>query len=604
MSPFFCGAWDLSGDPIERRLGDPDRAAMRGSLGGENPDEFMNGPLWLAGATGSLSSDGEAALGLAGCAASRKDGPLDLKALLEMGRRGLDALRLEGHHALAFGEPRRGRLTLLRDPSGGERLYFTRDGGLLLFASSVSALLAHSRVPRMADLEMLREYAVAERMLFGTQTPFAGIEELLPGHALLVEGAPGSPRAVPPPRRVGGTAAPAQPNTIRERLLLATRLAIGTDRQVAVSLSGDLFSASVAACAVDILGAKNVCAFTSQFDDPGHPTQAEAACLASRHLGIEHRLLPISFEDFFDAIPESSWRSERPFRLKEIPALILSRKVGASGFKKLLGGEERLSWAEETSQRLRGLSEWISRLPCPDRTLRHWPAVMFYHQESSRDLFDLERALQWGPLPPPEMYYPVLSILERRGLVRDAADFYPGYLQDLVRSLARSPRVAASLAAVEHLPLNVQWHYWDSLRASPDLIFGQKREVSGHAGAERIAPGLFACCDELTEPVLFDPPPHIEHSLWAAMSWRLPEGVLSRSEAHTGIPPAWTSETVRRLAPLLDDAMKPLDPHLAVDWPIFRRPERRLNLALWHRIWIEMTLRQTPPSWEELRKSP
>ena len=135
----LLGAWSLDDRPARRKISPLAEARMLARLPG-HPDglaEIAEGPLWLVGARAKLVRAGAGCLGHEGVLVG--DGA----------RRALawDAPP-EGHFALARADLGARRLTLLRGLSGGERLYYARLPGLVLFAASLRPLLAHPEIGR------------------------------------------------------------------------------------------------------------------------------------------------------------------------------------------------------------------------------------------------------------------------------------------------------------------------------------------------------------------------------------------------------------------------------------------------------------------------
>src|SRR5213593_3740447 len=117
---------------------------------------------------------------------SRSDTEVVLEALCAWGPAALP--RLNGMFALAFWEPRSRRLILARDRYGEKPLYYTRAGGLLVFASELGALLRHGGVPLEIDPQGLELY-----LTFGfipaPWTIYRGVRKL--PHAACLEARPG-----------------------------------------------------------------------------------------------------------------------------------------------------------------------------------------------------------------------------------------------------------------------------------------------------------------------------------------------------------------------------------------------------------------------------
>jgi asparagine synthase (glutamine-hydrolysing) len=99
-------------------------------------------------------------------------------------------LRLRGMFALAIYDRRKGqgreRLLLARDPLGIKPLLYTQNGGTLLFASELKALLASGRVPAQTDPDAIRTL-----LTFGSipqpATAIRNVQMLPAAHRLIAE---------------------------------------------------------------------------------------------------------------------------------------------------------------------------------------------------------------------------------------------------------------------------------------------------------------------------------------------------------------------------------------------------------------------------------
>jgi hypothetical protein len=126
----LLGAWSLGPLPPQDLLGE---AAVRAMLGhvGANIAELARGRLWMVADRSKVTEDAR------GCAAYEgfiPDGSFAAN-LPDDWRRAP-----EGHFVLA--QSNSVSLRLLRALSGGERLYYTRVGAVVLFSSTLRALLA------------------------------------------------------------------------------------------------------------------------------------------------------------------------------------------------------------------------------------------------------------------------------------------------------------------------------------------------------------------------------------------------------------------------------------------------------------------------------
>jgi asparagine synthase (glutamine-hydrolysing) len=91
--------------------------------------------------------------------------------------------RLDGMFAFAIWDETQGHLLLARDRLGKKPLYYTVQGGRLLFASEIKALLAYPGITREMDLEALNYYLTFSNVP-APLTLFSGIRKLPAAHTL------------------------------------------------------------------------------------------------------------------------------------------------------------------------------------------------------------------------------------------------------------------------------------------------------------------------------------------------------------------------------------------------------------------------------------
>ena len=96
------------------------------------------------------------------------------------------AARLAGDFAFGLFDPSGPRLILGRDVLGVRPLFYARAGDTLLFASEIKALLAHPRVWRRPDLDLLATYLMSGSWDPDGRTLFEGAHYLQPSHAAIV----------------------------------------------------------------------------------------------------------------------------------------------------------------------------------------------------------------------------------------------------------------------------------------------------------------------------------------------------------------------------------------------------------------------------------
>jgi len=108
---------------------------------------------------------------------------------------GLESIpKLRGMFAMGIYDAKMRVLTLARDALGVKPLYYKNDGGELVFASDLRAILAHPNTTALPDLRMVSAYMTTIRAVLAGRTLFDGVSSLGPGEMMLVDldGARGS----------------------------------------------------------------------------------------------------------------------------------------------------------------------------------------------------------------------------------------------------------------------------------------------------------------------------------------------------------------------------------------------------------------------------
>ena len=262
-------------------------------------------------------------------------------ALLEHeGLAGLD--RLNGQFALAWWQPRRRRLTLVRDRFGVRPLsYATGADGSLVFGSEAKALFASGEVRAAVDPAGLDQVLT----LWAPQAPrtaFAGVSQLEPGSVLVWE------RGRIVERRRWWTAGPGgeEPGEGLEDLLRdSVALRLRADVPVGAYLSGGLDSSLISALA-QVEKEGELRTFSVAFDDPAYDERAEQE-LVARALGTSHHVVEAGAAEIADAFPDVVRHAETPLvRTAPVPLYLLAREVHAHDLKVVVTGEgaDELFW--------------------------------------------------------------------------------------------------------------------------------------------------------------------------------------------------------------------------------------------------------------------
>lgn len=267
-----------------------------------------------------------------------------LRAWTEWGE---DALRrFDGQFAFAIWDRRAKRLVVARDRLGVRPIHTCVHDGRLYFASEIKAIFAaNDAIPRGFDPRGMDETftfwsAVAPR------TPFAGVDELPPGHLRIYDLPSGETYErrwfeVSFPRRGERTfrgSVEDAAELVKSALERAVSLRmLRADVPVGAYLSGGLDSSLVAALAQR--ATKRFSTFSVRFDDAEYDETHYQRMVAER-LGTDHHELLVSRADIARAFPLVVTHAERPMlRTAPAPLFLLSKQVQESGIKVVLTGE-------------------------------------------------------------------------------------------------------------------------------------------------------------------------------------------------------------------------------------------------------------------------
>jgi asparagine synthase (glutamine-hydrolysing) len=211
-----------------------------------------------------------------------------LAALVHWGEGALK--RLRGMFAFAFWDRREEILFAARDPFGIKPFYFLHEGGRLVFASEVAALLASGLHPREIDPVALADY-LAWFAVPAPRTIYRGITSLQPGECLRFHQGELQVR-----RDWNFQSVPTDPEPsssradfvrrLRGRLEDSIRAHVLADVPVGAFLSGGLDSAVVAGLMSRATG-KALKTFSIGFEEGGFSEAGEAEATA-RHFGAVH----------------------------------------------------------------------------------------------------------------------------------------------------------------------------------------------------------------------------------------------------------------------------------------------------------------------------
>ena len=249
--------------------------------------------------------------------------------------------RINGQFSLAIWDSKKKELFLGRDRVGIRPLYYAWSAGRILFASEIKAILAVDGA-RELDLEALSQIFVLWSTLPG-RTVFKGINELPPGHFMLVKKDRTEPKRywrIPChlSKTGDGLCFSDAAEQLRELLSDAVRLRLRADVPVGAYLSGGLDS-SIIAMLISRNSSSHLKTFslgfqTGSFDETSFQQEL------IRFLRTDNHQVIISNAEIRKFFPETVWHCEKPvLRTSPVPMFILSKLVRSEGYKVVLSGE-------------------------------------------------------------------------------------------------------------------------------------------------------------------------------------------------------------------------------------------------------------------------
>lgn len=237
-------------DPLGRMHLGHRRLAILDTEGGAQPLGNETGEIWVS-FNGEIYNFLELREALAASGRHRLATRSDTEVLVHLYEdEGPDFLRrLNGMFAFGLWDARRGRLLLARDRLGVKPLYWTMQGGRLMFASEMKALLAFPGFERRLDAGALAGY-LALRYIPEPATIWTDIKMLEPGHYL--EWEPGGEPRIRRYWALDYSDPLDEPDEVladrvEDLLLDAVRLRLRSDVPVGALLSGGIDSSLVVA---------------------------------------------------------------------------------------------------------------------------------------------------------------------------------------------------------------------------------------------------------------------------------------------------------------------------------------------------------------------
>lgn len=475
--------------------------------------------------------------------------------------------RLRGMYDFALWDTRHERLVLAVDHVGIKPLYLAEHSGRLMFASEAKALFADPTLPRALNRDVLDTFLSFGYMI-GTDTLYAGVRRLPPGHALIVEN--GQQRLIQHwhPQYPEASHRPTDEAAIiretQERLREAVRLHLRSDVPLGLFLSGGIDSATILAL-MSALEPGRIKTFSVGYH-MGHSAatpddETLHAHRVANHFKADHHELIITADDWWNTLFAYVFHHDEPNANPSIISLQALAAITAQHVKVVLngtGGDE---------------------LFCGYRSHRRVPWVL--HNAARLDrAFSRDRRARWigGPMGRLEKLYPTLRrkrvigalpvyLPEWRALnlptadgLRRLASFEGLVLSDYLRHRLYSPDIMAAWQRAQHK----ETVYADLLRrswtAQPEDLAQALVINTWLPGNGLLAVDKVTMAHSLEARVPFFDPPLLEFAM------RIPSSIRLASNKH-----------------VLREAMRPFLPDFAL-----RRPKQPFGTPILG--WFDTTL--------------
>ena len=510
--------------------------------------------------------------------------------------------RFRGMFAFALWDARSRDLWLVRDRIGVKPLYWARHHGRLIFASEIKALLEDPELPRAVDEEALFHY-LSFLTTPAPQTLFAGIRKLAGGTWMRVR-----PDGRVEERRYWDALANARPMpgasddelaaAVLDELRTAVRLRKESDVPVGVFLSGGIDSSTNAALFSEG-DSQPVRTFTIGYegDNPSSPNEVVWARRLAEHVGAEHHELLLNVDDLVSFLPRMAWLQDEPIADPVcVPLYYVSKLARDNGVivTQVGEGSDELFWGYpgwKRSIEAQRLLDHTARIPgrrALVRAARQVPRLRHNWRLEWLDRAARGVPIFWGGAEA-YMEHDKRALLHPRLRARFA---------DLSSWDALAPIHARYQAnAWEHDPLHWMTYLDLNLRL-PELLLMRVDKMSMGVSLEGRVPFLDHVFVELAMGIPAAAKTRngtLKHILKKAVRGVIPDDFIDRKKQGFGVPVhEWT------LGRLGDVARQRIDAFCARTELLDREEVRRfvqvrggadvwrlLNLAMWHRIYIE-----------------
>ena len=247
---------------------------------------------------------------------------------------------LRGMFAFVIWDRRRRVLFAARDRLGIKPFYYLWDGKSFLFGSEIKAILNYPGIAAEFNCGTLAEY-LAFGYITGSETMYAGIRKLMPGHTLELTGQ-GEPRTERYWDLTTEVDLPAKSReyyvkTYRELLEQAVGSHLMSDVPLGMFLSGGLDSSAVAALTAKIRG-DQIKTFAVGYGEEAF-SELRYAREVAEHIRSDHHEVRMSRENFFESLPRLIWHEDEPIVWPSSVSLYFVARLAREHVTVVLTGE-------------------------------------------------------------------------------------------------------------------------------------------------------------------------------------------------------------------------------------------------------------------------
>lgn len=252
---------------------------------------------------------------------------------------GLDLFKhLRGMFGIALWDTRRSRLILGRDRLGKKPLYIRKEPGRVLFASELKSILQDEKVPRRLNHLALHEY-LALGYVPAPMTLLEGIEKLLPGHYVVIEGGRVEDHEYWDlhTNTIESCSEGEWVERVREKFVESVRIRMVSDVPLGAFLSGGIDSSAIVA-AMARSSAQPVKTYSIGFDgEDSYYNELPYAQIVAKAYGTDHHEIIVR-PQVADLLPKLIWHLDEPIADSAILTTYLVSDLACQSVKVILSG--------------------------------------------------------------------------------------------------------------------------------------------------------------------------------------------------------------------------------------------------------------------------